>query len=165
MLSRRKCGGTSKYLHLFSSLSRKSSELHQAFDHFDVDRDCRSIVLSGNGPSFCAGIDLKLGFAALLQTMQERSTDAARRAFAIRDLIKRYQDSFTVTSSGAPRKSAPSLQSLERCRKPVIVAIHSHCLGAATSLITAADVRFASSDAQMSVKVRGARKQTCRARF
>ncbi|KAI6181509.1 Delta(3,5)-Delta(2,4)-dienoyl-CoA isomerase, mitochondrial [Aphelenchoides besseyi] len=113
------------------------SDLHETFDHLDRNSSCRSIVLSGNGQSFCAGIDLKLGLAELMKTVQSDGKDVGRRGFAIRDLIKKYQASYT---------------SLESCRKPIITAIHSHCFGAATSLITAADIRIASKDAVFSIK-------------
>ena len=40
-------------------------ELRQVIDDLAVNPKCRSIVLSGNGKSFCAGIDLKLGATVL----------------------------------------------------------------------------------------------------
>ena len=41
---------------------------------------------------------------------------------------------------------------LETCTKPVIAAIHGPCFGAGTSLITAADIRYCTSDARLSIK-------------
>ncbi|VDN85046.1 unnamed protein product [Brugia pahangi] len=55
----------------------------------------------------------------------------------LRELIATCQDSFT---------------SLEKCPKPVIAAIHGHCIGAGISLAAAADIRYASKDAVFSVK-------------
>ncbi|KAI6230460.1 Delta(3,5)-Delta(2,4)-dienoyl-CoA isomerase, mitochondrial [Aphelenchoides fujianensis] len=112
-------------------------DLHVAFDHLHADSACRAVVLSGNGASFCAGIDLKMGLAKLMETVQSEEKDVGRKAFKIKELIKKYQASYT---------------SLESCQKPVITAIHSHCFGAATSLVTAADVRYASKDATFSIK-------------
>lgn len=40
-------------------------ELHAVFDHLAVHPKCRAIVLSGNGKSFCAGIDLKESFTVM----------------------------------------------------------------------------------------------------
>ena len=34
------------------------NELHQVFVHLDQDKDCRVIVLQGEGKTFCAGADL-----------------------------------------------------------------------------------------------------------
>uniref|UniRef100_A0A914DEU2 3-hydroxyisobutyryl-coenzyme A hydrolase n=1 Tax=Acrobeloides nanus TaxID=290746 RepID=A0A914DEU2_9BILA len=36
-------------------------ELRSVFDHLSDYSKCRAIVLSGNGKSFCAGLDLKHG--------------------------------------------------------------------------------------------------------
>ena len=61
---------------------------------------------------------------------------AAVQNMTIYKTIKRMQDSMT---------------SLERCPKPVIAAIHGYCLGGGMDLITACDIRIASSDATFSV--------------
>lgn len=45
-----------------------------------------------------------------------------------------------------------SMSSLELCKKPVITAIHSGCLGAGVDLVTAADMRYCSKDAYFQVK-------------
>jgi enoyl-CoA hydratase len=45
-----------------------------------------------------------------------------------------------------------SLASIERCRKPVIAAIHGACVGGGIDLITACDLRYCSADATFSVK-------------
>lgn len=41
---------------------------------------------------------------------------------------------------------------MEVCVKPVIAAIHSACVGAGASLITAADIRYCTEDAWFTVK-------------
>ena len=45
-----------------------------------------------------------------------------------------------------------TLTSLERCRKPVLAAIHGACVGGGIDLITCADMRYASSDAYFTIK-------------
>ena len=42
--------------------------------------------------------------------------------------------------------------SIAQCSKPVIAAVHGYCLGAGIDLITACDIRLASSDAVLSVR-------------
>jgi enoyl-CoA hydratase len=41
---------------------------------------------------------------------------------------------------------------VERCRKPVIAAVHGHCLGGGVDLLSACDIRIASRDAVFSVR-------------
>lgn len=41
---------------------------------------------------------------------------------------------------------------MEHCYKPVIVGIHSACVGAGVDLITAADIRYCTDDAWFQVK-------------
>lgn len=41
---------------------------------------------------------------------------------------------------------------MELCKKPVIAATHSVCLGAGVSLVSAADIRYCTDDAWFSVK-------------
>ena len=45
-----------------------------------------------------------------------------------------------------------TLTSLERCRKPVLAAIHGACIGGAVDLICCADIRYASADASFCIK-------------
>ena len=41
---------------------------------------------------------------------------------------------------------------MERCKKPVICAIHSACVGGGVDLVTATDIRLATQDAWFCVK-------------
>lgn len=41
---------------------------------------------------------------------------------------------------------------LEKCRKPVIAAVHSACVGGGVDLVTAADIRLCTEDAYFQVK-------------
>lgn len=61
----------------------------------------------------------------------------ARKAKVIAPLIKAYQE---------------SVSSLELCSKPVIVAVHSACIGAGVNFITAADMRYCTKDAYFHLK-------------
>lgn len=63
--------------------------------------------------------------------------DVARRAKIFYSLIVKYQNSIT---------------SLELCKKPVLAAVHSACVGAGVDLITAADMRYCTKDAWFQVK-------------
>ncbi|XP_053824536.1 delta(3,5)-Delta(2,4)-dienoyl-CoA isomerase, mitochondrial [Vidua chalybeata] len=109
-------------------------ELVQVFQDISQDPSCRAVVVSGAGSAFTAGIDLS-DLGSLLAALPEE--DAARRAWALRQRILEFQESFSV---------------MERCPKPVIAAVHGPCIGAGVDLISACDIRFCSQDASFQVK-------------
>ena len=71
--------------------------------------------------------------------MNEFPVEPARQALAIKKLISEFQHAM----------AAP-----ERCRVPVIVALHGPVYGLGIDLISYCDIRYASSDATFSIKVR-----------
>uniref|UniRef100_A0A7I4Y5U5 Delta(3,5)-Delta(2,4)-dienoyl-CoA isomerase, mitochondrial n=1 Tax=Haemonchus contortus TaxID=6289 RepID=A0A7I4Y5U5_HAECO len=107
------------------------------FDALAEEPKCRSIVLSGNGKSFCAGIDLQQGMGEMIKMLTNNDIEVGRKGRILRRMITTCQDGFTA---------------IEVCPKPVIAAIHSHCVGAGVDLITACDIRYASSDAVFSIR-------------
>ncbi|KAK0400892.1 hypothetical protein QR680_015505 [Steinernema hermaphroditum] len=112
-------------------------EMRSVFDHLSTYLKCRSIVLSGAGKSFCAGLDLQEGVQGIMAIIQDPDMDVARKARALREAVGTAQESF----------SSP-----EKCAKPVIGAIHSHCVGAGINLIGSCDIRYASNDASFSIR-------------
>lgn len=109
------------------------SELRAAVDALDADPTVRVVVLAGNGKHFCAGIDLQM-----LAGLRAGAGDCAGRAAeALRRSILDLQDVIT---------------SVERCRVPVIAAVHGACIGAGMDLVTACDLRYATEDARFVVK-------------
>jgi enoyl-CoA hydratase len=109
-------------------------ELREAFKWIDEEDAVRVAVLRGNGPCFTAGIDLEL-LAGVRQEIADPCEGRSREK--LRRLILDLQDSLTA---------------LERCRKPVLAAIHGHCLGGGIDLVCACDMRYCSNDAHFSIK-------------
>ena len=109
-------------------------EIRQAFRWVDETPDARVAILEGEGKLFTAGIDLEMmmGVGPSIQNDCE-----ARMRENLRRLILDLQDTLT---------------SLERCRKPVLAAIHGGCIGGGIDLITCADMRYCSADAYFSIK-------------
>ncbi|KAF2882588.1 hypothetical protein ILUMI_23605 [Ignelater luminosus] len=110
-------------------------EIGQCFKELHTDPDCRVVILSGSGKLFTAGLDFK----AAIENSQEWGDveDVGRKAKILYKHITAYQN---------------SMSSLELCHKPVLAAVHSACIGAGTSLITAADMRYCTKDAWFQVK-------------
>ena len=99
------------------------------------------ILTGGSAKHFTSGIDL-MDHVELLSPSsgggeEGEGPDVARRAWAMKKHVARYQASFTA---------------IEKCPKPVIAAVHGACIGGGVDMICAADVRLASSDAFFCVK-------------
>ncbi|GAB0099380.1 delta(3,5)-Delta(2,4)-dienoyl-CoA isomerase, mitochondrial [Sergentomyia squamirostris] len=107
----------------------------ECFASLHSNPECRTIVLSGSGKNFCAGIDL-MSLMSLGTELSEHE-DLARRGRVMERNIRLYQDAFT---------------SIENCLKPVIAVVHGACIGAGVDLITATDVRYCTSDSYYQVK-------------
>ena len=100
------------------------------FTAFDEDPEVRVVVIKAEGESFTAGIDL-MDLAPLVQ-----GEGAAFRE-SLRVQILRLQE---------------GMNRIERCRKPVIAAVHSHCIGGGVDLLSACDIRMASLDAVFAIR-------------
>ncbi|MBN3310496.1 ECH1 protein, partial [Amia calva] len=109
-------------------------EMVECFSQISEDPECRAVVVSGAGKTFTAGIDL-MDMASIF--MQSEEGDTARAAWKLRRTIQLYQDTFTV---------------IEKCPKPVVVAVHGACVGAGVDLISACDIRLCSQDAWFQIK-------------
>ncbi|CAA7400551.1 unnamed protein product [Spirodela intermedia] len=110
------------------------SELPRALDLLDGRRGAAAIVLAGRGPHFCAGIDLST-LAAI--TGGGGRSDPGRERERLRRQILSLQ---------------AAISAVERCRRPVIAAVHGACIGGGVDLATACDLRYCSEDAFFSVK-------------
>ena len=104
--------------------------LMKHFTLFDEDPEVRVIVVRAEGGSFTAGIDL-MELAPLIQ-----GEGAAFRE-SLRMQILKLQE---------------GISQVERCRKPVIAAVHSHCIGGGVDLLSACDIRMASLDAVFAIR-------------
>ncbi|XP_061916536.1 delta(3,5)-Delta(2,4)-dienoyl-CoA isomerase, mitochondrial isoform X2 [Entelurus aequoreus] len=110
------------------------SEMVDCFNEIADDPDCRVVVFSAAGKVFTAGIDL-MDMAG--DILQPEGDDTARISWNVRKTITKYQNTFSV---------------IERCPKPVLVAVHGACVGGGVDLITACDIRLCTQDAWFQVK-------------
>jgi enoyl-CoA hydratase len=109
------------------------TELVELFEWIDSNDQVRVVVLSGAGQHFSSGIDLTL----LASVAGELGKDVGRNARLLRRKILGMQAAFTA---------------VDRCRKPVLAAVHGYCLGAAIDLVAACDIRYAATNARFSIK-------------
>ena len=94
------------------------ARLHDAFS--DVG-DARAVVLTGEGPSFCAGADVDWQRASIDLSLEEN----------VQDALGLYR----------------MLAAVDRCPAPVIAGVHGYALGGGSGLAACADVVVAAPDA------------------
>ena len=93
------------------------SELTLAFANVSADPAIRVAVLSGDGPSFCAGADVNWMRKAGEYSREQNEDDAARMA--------------------------KMLRTIDTCAKPVVALAHGAAIGGGVGLVTAADIALA----------------------
>jgi len=114
-------------------------EITSCFSEINDDKQCRVVVLSAVGKTFCSGLDFgdMLDMISHVSGNNADGMDVATRAKFLRHMIILMQNSFN---------------SVVRCSKPVIAAVHGGCIGAGLDLISATDVRYCSNDAFFSLR-------------
>lgn len=104
------------------------------FAAIDAADDVRVVLITAEGRAFTAGLDL---IAMMPQIPAPGGAPDGSKKRRLHAFIRRLQAGFTA---------------IERCRVPVIAAVHGLCLGGGIDMITACDVRLASADAVFSVR-------------
>ncbi len=105
------------------------------FRRLDQDPDIRVVILAGDGDCFSVGIDLVEMSGAIAEITERNQTGGVK--WRLLEKIAGLQQAMTC---------------IERCRKPVIAAVHGHCLGAGLDMVTACDIRLCSRDAVFALK-------------
>ncbi len=107
---------------LFQAIPRVTAELA-------ADKSLRAVVLSGNGPSFCSGLDYP---------------EMSKHPVAFAEGFKRSEG-----AEGNLFQQAAWLW--KRLPVPVIAAVHGACYGGGIQIALGADIRIATADAKLSV--------------
>lgn len=110
-------------------------EVHNAFDFTmleelisvlgNVDENVIAVVLSGNGKSFCSGVDLQW-----MKSVSENSYE------------KNYAESLVL---------AKCFYTIYTCPKPTIARIHGVAIGGANGLLAACDIAYCTDDTVFSL--------------
>lgn len=116
-----------------NSMSRKFwVELPEILEEVNRNSEIRVLIISSTGKHFCAGMDLSAFDNGVANIPKEKRPDNARIGEALYRSAKELQE---------------YISKLEKIRVPVIAAIHGGCIGGAVDLVTACDIRLASTDA------------------
>ena len=112
-------------------------EIRAAFEQVDHDDQVRAVILRAEGKHFTAGLDLTAASTDVLRPDPDAATSPVTANTKLYRLIRDWQDSISAA---------------ERCRKPVIAAVHGHCIGGGVDLTTACDIRLCTEDATFSIQ-------------
>lgn len=96
----------------------------------DADPEVRVVVIKAEGKNFTSGIDLND-----FTNLREKPTASMRENLRLH--VLHLQESMTV---------------VEKCRKPVIAAVHGACIGGGVDLLCACDVRLCVADSYFSIR-------------
>ncbi len=112
------------------------SELPAIINDISDRGAARAIVLSSTGKHFCAGMDLGV-FTSPNALNADNDVEVGRARSQLRLTVLRLQESFTA---------------LEKARMPVLAAIQGGCIGGGIDMVTAADMRYATTDAYFTIQ-------------
>jgi enoyl-CoA hydratase/carnithine racemase len=110
--------------------------LVETADRLAADRSVRAVVLSGNGPSFCAGLDFS-GFQAMAGDAGDDTVDTI--------------GALETERSHVTHRAQQAVWGWHELPVPVIAAVHGVAFGAGCQLAVGADIRFVAPDVRMSV--------------
>lgn len=105
------------------------------FADLDADPEIRVVIISGKGACFSAGIDLVSMAGSVPEILEAQQRGGVK--WKLLPKIKEMQDAMSC---------------IEWCRKPVIAAVHGHCIGAGLDMVSACDIRLCSADAVFSLR-------------
>jgi enoyl-CoA hydratase/carnithine racemase len=105
------------------------TSLDEATDDLAQRSDVRAVVLSGDGPSFCSGLDFP-------SMMSEPS---------------RMEEIFARRDGDRPNLAQRVTYDWQRLPMPVIAALHGNCIGGGAQLALGPDIRIAAPDTRISI--------------
>lgn len=117
----------------------------EAGEQLKSEARVRVVVLSGEGASFCAGLDFS-SFQSMADGGGAGGADAAEGAGG------RQGNPGTPTAGGITHLGQQTAWVWQELAVPVIAAVHGHALGGGIQIALGADIRFVHPDTKLSVR-------------
>jgi enoyl-CoA hydratase len=106
-----------------------ATEITEAVRELDAMEQARVIVLSSTAKAFCVGLDLK--------DFMNVDLGSAKSSLEFPAQLRYLFD---------------SANSFEKCKKPIIAAVHGMCIGGGLDIIAACDMRLCTEEATFSLR-------------
>jgi enoyl-CoA hydratase len=118
------------------------TDLPAAMEALGGDPDVRVIVIAAKGPSFTVGLDL-MAFGPAVMSGDIAAISGTKSGSEVAKRVNTYHQIKLMQRTFSSIADNP---------KPVIAAIHGHCIGAGVDLTAACDIRLAAKDSVFSVR-------------
>lgn len=118
------------------------TEFPDIMDALAADPTVRAIVIAAKGQSFTVGLDL-MAFGPAVMSGDIAAISGSQSGSEVAKRLNTYKQIKLMQRTFSSIADNP---------KPVIAAIHGHCIGAGVDLTTACDIRLAAQDAIFSVR-------------
>lgn len=112
-----------------------AGEFIESLNDCETDPTIRCVLLSGSGPDFTSGVDLK-SFMELYSHLQA-TEDVSRKAKLMHGVVEKFQQPFKRMHSFS---------------KPIICVQHGLCYGLGMELAACSDIRYCSRDTKMAIR-------------
>ena len=123
-----------------------SGEITDSLDRFELDKDLRALVITGNDPAFCSGANLR----KMNQKVEEKKIGDDPKA----DIVSPWERMEAKWMKTKPDMQKGTIRYLPlrifNLQKPTIAAVNGYAMGVGMGLALSCDIRIASEDAKVS---------------
>lgn len=125
-----------------------AGEINQELDRLEGSDDLRTVVLTGQDPSFCSGANVKRMDDANRARSAEEALPDDRKAWDV------LNDAWTELGEPDPEEEIDGVRfvplRLHELQKPSIAAVNGYAMGLGMGIALSCDIRIASENARMS---------------